>query len=517
MTAIQHVDDERSASALADVLNGTRTRPVVVVTVPAGRAEPWIDVEEIARETGTLATVYLMPTGPFTWEFSNRMAEGTQVYGGAGRVYPVGHEWISDLTKSPLRFAFNDADGNRATQQLISDALRMAAAAGLVHSLPARELRKVTGVVKMVVAGRALVDVGNMFPASIAEELTVEDTAIERIVTVGQRIEGWYDAESNRIDLSKALRPAADALATYRVGDVVLSKVTKVRSGKAELLLFPKTTTPPVVVTVLRADVTTNPADDLRTLMTVGEVLPARVVDTGPQWSLRLNDVDDDEPIAPAPPLLTGGPPWLVEELDEPVVEEPAARAPLPSQPRQTPALDPVAAAPPAPPAPNAPPAARPNPAMLDRNRARPIAPAAPPLPGPQPAAVPTRALLLKIDGLMADIARLEREAEEARAQQAATVDEREQLRYLLDQSDRRANKAEHELKATRSRLRKAGNAKAPGADAPGPQFLDREQGFRYRVLTQWATRTLPSEQRQRPLPDYVVGPRFLDSLDKLE
>lgn len=515
MTAIQHIDDERSASALADVLNGTRSRPVVVVTVPAGRSEPWIDVEEIARETGTLATVYLMPTGPFTWEFSNRMAEGTQVYGGAGRVYPVGHEWTSDLTKSPLRFAFNDADGERATQQLISDALRMAAAAGLVQSLPTRELRKVAGAVKIVIAGRALVDIGNMLPASIAEELTVEDTAIERIVTVGQHIEGWYDAESNRINLTKHLRPAGEALAAYNVGDVVLSKVTKVRSGKAELLLFPKTTTPAVVVPVLRADVTTNPADDLRTLLTVGEVVPARVVGPGPQWTLRLNDVDDDEPIAAAPSLLTGGPPWLIEELDEPVVDEPQPRAPLPSQPRQPTAVGHVGVEP-APSAQSTPPPARPNPAMFDRNRSRPAAQGTPPLPGPQPP-VPTRTLLLKIDGLAADVARLEREAEGARAQQAATVDEREQLRYLLDQADRRANKAEHELKATRSRLRKAGNARPAGVDTPGPQFVDREQGFRYRVLTQWATRTLPSEQRDRPLSDYLVGPRFLDSLDKLE
>ena len=71
-----------------------------------------------------------------------------------------------------------------------------------------------------------------------------------------------------------------------------------VHNGKAELVLYPKTThATPSSTTVLRADVTTNPADDLRTLMTVGEVIPARVVATGPKWALVLNDVDDDEPI----------------------------------------------------------------------------------------------------------------------------------------------------------------------------------------------------------------------------
>ena len=46
--ALKRVDDERSASALADLLNGhSRRLPVVIVTIPAGRAEPWIDVKEI--------------------------------------------------------------------------------------------------------------------------------------------------------------------------------------------------------------------------------------------------------------------------------------------------------------------------------------------------------------------------------------------------------------------------------------------------------------------------------------
>ena len=252
MPRIQRINDERSAVALAGLLNGnTRRRPVVVVTVPAGRIEPWIDVEEIAREAGNLAEVYLMPTGSFTLEFSRRMADGTQVYGGAGRVYPVGHEWAADLSKSPLRFAFNADDGQRATQRLISDTLRLAAASGLLQSLPTKELRQVSGVVKMTVAGRALVDIGNLMPAAVAEELTVEDVPIDRLVTSGQHLEGWYDSSSNRLDVAKSLRPASKALASYAVGEVVLAKVAMVRNGKAELVLYPRTKD--LAVSVVRA------------------------------------------------------------------------------------------------------------------------------------------------------------------------------------------------------------------------------------------------------------------------
>ena len=517
MANVQHIKDERSASALADLLNGNgRRRPVAVVTIPAGRTEPWIDVEEIAREAGSLADVYLMPTGSFTWEFSNRMAEGTQVYGGAGRVYPVGHEWASDLSKSPLRFAFNEDDGQRATEKLISDMLRMAASAGLLQSVPTRELRKVDTTVKIVVAGRALVDVGNLFPAAIAEELTVEDVPIDRIVTAGQRIEGWYDTDSNRVDIRQSLRPSGEALAAYAVGDVVLSKVAKVRNGKAELVLYPQTTTPPVVVTVLRADVTANPADDLRTLMTVGEVIPARVTATGPDWALTLHDVDDDEPIVSAPSLLPDGLPWLSEEPDRSEVDEPEAPTSLPMPPPAPTPVQVIEA-----PAPTQPPSAatpRPSPAMLDRSR---------PGPNPRPASTPpaaqrptesTRGLLFKVDGLMAEIAGLKRDVVNLQTQLLAGTDEREQLRFLLDQAERRANKAENDLKSTRARLRKAtSTSKSGSSTGNGPQFADPEQGFRYLVLTRWATRTLPSEQRDRPLADFLIGPRFLESLERLE
>lgn len=516
VATVQHIHDERSASALAGLLNGNaRRRPVAVVTIPAGRTDPWIDVEEIAREAGNLAEVYLMPTGSFTWEFSNRMAEGTQVYGGAGRVYPIGHEWASDLTKSPLRFAFNEEDGRSATQQLISDTLRMAAAAGLLQSLPTRDPRKVDSTVKMIVAGRALVDVGNRFPAAIAEELTVEDVPIERIVTAGLRIEGWYDADSNRVDIRKSLRPSADALAPYTVGDVLLSKVTKVRSDKAELLLYPQTSTPPVVVTVLRADVTSNPADDLQTLMTVGEVIPARVVRTGPHWALALDDVDDELTVE-APSLLAGGPPWLTEEPEHADVEEPQTITPLPLS--MPPTAPPPAIAEPAPGTPPAPVAARPNPAMLDRSRPRPIpGPGSTPPPSPIPADS-TKTLLRKVDGLTAEVNGLKREVEGLQNQLLAGADEREQLRFLLGQAERRANKAENDLRSTRARLRKAGSTTKPGvATTGGPHFADPEQGFRYLVLTRWASRTLPSEQQDRPLVDFLIGPRFLASVQRLE
>ena len=525
---VQRSETPGSVVALANLLNGnSRRRPVAVITIPAGRDEPWIDVDAIAREAGNLAEVHLIPTGALTWEFSSRMADGTQVYGGAGRVYPVGHEWATDLSRSPLRFAFDAADGERATQQLISDVLTTAAAAGLHQTVPAQALRRVKGTVKGTVAGRALVDVGNARPAAIAAELTVEGVPIERIVSAGQRINGRFEAESNRVDVRESLRESAEALSAYSVGDVVLTRVAKVRNGKAQLVLYPATTGPEVVVAVLREDVTTNPLDDLRTLMTVGEVVPARVAAAGSEWALVLNDVDDDEPILDAPSLLPGGPPWLIEEIVEPLVDEPTyvVPAPLPMPAAEPQALVEEPAAPVTEaPKPTSP---RPTPAIFDRNRPRPAAPTdAAPTPPPSliPPIVPapvqapsTKSLLLKIDGLNAENGALERDRDTLQTQLRAAADEREQLRYLLHQAERRANGAEHELKATRARLRKAGNTKATSPIGDEPRFADPEVGFRHLVLTRWASRLQPAEQAERPLLPYDIGEDFIESLHRLE
>lgn len=516
MGEFTRIDDAHSARALADRLNGQdRTRPLVVVTIPARREDPWIDVAEIAREAGDLAEVYLMPTGRFSWTFSHEMVEGTQVYGGAARVYPVGHEWASDLTKSPLRFAFSAADGRRATQQIISDMLRAAVGTGLLRSKPIQELRQVQGLVSMSVAGRALVDIGNAFPATIAEELTAEDLPIERLVSVGQSVQGWLDPQSNRLDVTKSLRAPADALAAYSVGDVVLAQVSVVAENEARLILYPPTNEPAVGVSISRADVTLNPLDDLRTLLTVGEAVRARVVEAGPAWSLRLNDVDDDEPIVAAPPLLQGGPPWLVEEDPEllAVEEQPRSAAAV----LQAPPTDPEPATDEAPNDDDAPPPPRPSPLMLDHKRAQ-TGPTPPPVRVPAVArSESTKQRLQKIDQLGSEIKSLKRERDALRAQLNASADENRQILMLRDEAERRANRAEHDLKVTRSRLRKAGNAKTVQARSEVPHFADPEQGFRYLVLTRWAIRTLPNEQQDRPLGDYVIGPDFLASLQDLE
>ncbi len=529
MTTVQLISSKRSASDLADLLNGAaRRKPVVVVTTSSGQERPWIDPERIAQEAGSLAEVYLMPTGDVSWAFSHLMADETQVYGGAGRVYPVGHEWTSNPRRSPLRFAFNTADGKWATDKLISDALRMAADAGLLQ--PPSQARPVTGTVTVVVSGRGILDLGQGLRATIAEELTVPGVRIERLLTVGQQVSGLYDPEAGRVDVRGGLRSADDALAGYGVGDVVLARVAMVRNGKAELVLYPKTAQSEVRVAVLRAAVTTNEADDLRTLMSLDEVVRARVTATEPTWCLTMADVDDDEPVAPAPSLLAGGPDWLIEELPSleaetpPTVAMPAQAPPAAQEPIEP---EPAGAEPePDPPAAPAPP----TPAIFSRRpTGEPAAKPAAPVPAPRPPSTPPvvatppeapsdtrQKQLLQITALKTKTATLEAEAEQARALAEANSDEIRQLRYEIKRVEDERNRAENALARSRTELRKARGKKSRPAAAE-PQFADPELGFRHLVQARWATRTPVAEQVARPLPEYGIGAGFIQSLADLE
>lgn len=507
MTTYQTIDSAEHARALAELLNGnSRTRPVVVVTIPAGRAAPWIDVVEIAKKVGDLAEIYLMPTGPHSWELSNNLPPMTQVYGGAGRVYPLGHEWASEPRRSPLRFAYDVDDGDRATNLLIDDALRMAAVAGLLDSRPASRVRR-TGVVKSIIAERAVVKIDRDL-GLVPDSLAFAGVPLERTLSAGMTVTGLYDAASHWFDIRESRLDPAEALSDYAVGDLVLAQVETVEVDEASLFLHPL-----VPVAVRREHVSSNELDDLRTLMSPGEVLTAHVVSTGPDWQLSLLDVDDDEVPLRAGSLFPGGPPWLEPPPDprDLIAEMPAAPEPLdlpapdPFEARTDLAPEPVVDDP-GPPAPVAP-----SPTILDPARRGLQQPASHPLPAPGVSAT-VKEMSLRIAALKAQVDTLTKERDEAVTRAAAQSGDLRLTQQQLHSAEAARAHVERQLEASRSRLRRS---RRP-AEAVRPEFADRERGFRFEVERAWATRIPPGEQPNLPLPDYDVGTRFLDSVAAL-
>lgn len=527
MSAIKRVTNTSEAEALAALLNGdSRTKPTVVVTVASGHTEPYADVERIAAEIGDLADLYLVTTGGHTWAFSNKMTPGTQVYGGAGRVYPVGLSWNIDLKQAPLRFAWSKSEGRKLTGQLIDDALDMAAAAGLFDSARTASTReRRAGTVRSIMSERALVDLGSGDLASIPPQLAQAGVPIERVLAPGMHVDGVLEKKSRWLDIRESRPTAEEALKTYAAGDVVPAEVRSVLAGSAGLRLHPD-----VTVELFRSEVTGDPDDDLQALLTPGEVVLARVVATGPKWRLSLREVREHDTVREALALYAGGPPWLDPDAPPPAVVEHVEPEPSPAviepvQPVET------AAEPDTEPAPQAPPKpAIPSPAMMPRRKGEPVRAVRPtptPTPAPSPEPVPEKehppakkaavqSMSLQVTAIKAEKAHLEAELAELRDQVSGLRNERVQFAKDLARAARQVETRDAELARMRSQLRRAKQRTAP-PDVALPVFADRERGFRHLVEASWARRIPVGEQPTRPLPDFAIGERFLDSVDALE
>ncbi len=494
------IKTESEARRLAGDINSLlRVRPFVVVTTPAQSARPYIDPDEIETQVGDLAEVFLIRTGPESWAFSQQMPELTQVYGGAGRAYPVGTDWVHDPYRAPLRFAWGPEEGPKAADLLATDALRMAAEAGLLSKATAGEISEAGTVERLVLPSRALVRTDGRHIASIRQELLHPDVTIDRLLSVGMRVHGSLDPESGRYDVRQMMLPAEEALSAYRPGDVVLAMVEEAAGDHARLRLHPE-----VEVVVARAEVTSNDLDLVSSLMSPGEVLAVRVLDTGPTWRLSLLDVDDEEAPRPAPSLLRGGPPWLLPPVatepeqvaDEVTAAELAAPDTL-TEPPEAPAPD---TAPP-------PPAVRPTPRLLDRR--------------PQQGGAP--AVAAEIEGLRRELAAVRAELGSATARietlHQALRDvggERQLLHNQLERAKARADRLDQQLKQSKTELRKA-RQKAPRKNADGrgdgAVFPDDEEQFRFEVLVAWAQRIPAADKADLPLRDYRFGPDFLPTV----
>ena len=504
------IDSPDRAERLADhLLDAKRSKPVVVITRAAGQSAPYIDVDQIIHVVSELADVYVLPTGSITVALANRLPEKTQVYGGAGRVYPVDSAWQTDPYAAPLRFAFGAAHGPAATENLIADALGAAHTAGLGTKSPGATVVRVAGKVEALFPpSRALVRTDDDRFATIWQELLFHGLPIERAFQVGMRVDGLLDVDESRIDVSDCLRKPGEALAGYAVGAVVLGRVVAVDNISVCVELYPGAR-PEMSAT----EVTGNPLDRLTTLMSVGEVLPVRVTTRGGRdgrgWHLSTLDVEDSEEPLASPSLLPGGPPWLVmaEADPEAVVAPPVVEPP-----------------------------------------AHVVEPSADPLP-PHPESLPPHPESLlstslrgdrAISGSLAEvddgesqtrkIAMLETQLKQLRKSERALQVEldgfREQSRELFAEVQKlgeTAGKARTNLRVEKQKSQqldkklRAAKAGALASSSSEVLFADPGVQFRYDVDVEYANRIPAAEKAIRPRHELRLGPDFLASLNDVE
>lgn len=292
----------------AYLLTASRGRPVVVVTRATGRTVAYAAVDELREALTGLADLVEITTAKASWAFSETVPDGCQVYGGAGRVYPIGNEWLDDPYLSPLRFAYSVTDRTEITRLLRSDAMSMSAR--VEHSRPAaaEQPRPVEGQVSGIAADRAIVQLDGSGLGVVWPEFVLPGQAAERLFTKGMHIRGIQDPHSRRIDVSGMRRTSDEALTCYTPGDTILARVTRVETTGCTVELFPG------VSQEVASDDLVRDGADVRLLMVEGDVLRFWFADRdGDEWVLSLLDAGPAEEVVPAPSILAGGPPWIAQ------------------------------------------------------------------------------------------------------------------------------------------------------------------------------------------------------------
>lgn len=132
---------------------------------------------------------------------------------------------------------------------------------------------------------------------------------LDAFLVVGMSLAGEWDPNALRFFPDFGDWTESRFLDAYPDGTVVLGMVAAVSRQEADVRPHPAFS-----VTMKRDEVSSNPKDVIERLWTVGDIVSVRVVrDPAGRLRLRHFDVDDDEPIAEAPPVVDGGEPWLTK------------------------------------------------------------------------------------------------------------------------------------------------------------------------------------------------------------
>nr|WP_274637370.1 hypothetical protein [Microbacterium bovistercoris] len=304
LSSAQWIETREDAVTLAQWIMSMRDRPLVVLSTDPATDELAVDVEDVRSGVGDLADVVVIRTGRATWALDQHLPDRTQVYGGAGRSYPVDFGSDPDWSRAPLRFP-----GPRAVGLLVGDAIAQASRGGVFQRRAADDQIPASGRVRGFVESRAIVDVDGHRMATISDELLYPLYPLEWMLSVGQQVTGVLDVASRRLLLPHRAPSTAELMDAFPHRGVTLALVARVAGDQATVLLHPD-----AAFRLRREDVSVNPLDTLDLLLAEGDVVLVRVLHLSDgSIHLTMLDVDDDDEVVPALALVDGGPPWLVE------------------------------------------------------------------------------------------------------------------------------------------------------------------------------------------------------------
>ncbi|WP_193608082.1 hypothetical protein [Nocardioides lijunqiniae] len=303
MAAVVSTSD--GARGLAEeILDPTRTTPILAVSVAAGRPQPLVDVARLEDEVGPAASVHVLSTEAATWELKRRLPPGLDVFGDAIRIWSPG-VGVTEDDRHPLLLLREGPDPEELVTQV-------------ADLLGTGEHREHGAVVVSVSPEGALLRLPDGTTVAVpAHEVTRHALPVTRVLRPAQRVRALVltDASSEHPATGSLLPLEPDPLRrlvdAYGVGATLLGRRLDHprHDGRIELL--------PGVTGRLRHDGRGAPPrgavpaghreDDL-----VAVTITA--IDTGvPLDGIELVVADDDGRVKAAS-LHPDGPPWLTRE-----------------------------------------------------------------------------------------------------------------------------------------------------------------------------------------------------------
>lgn len=310
MTNTQVSDSAGVQRLVSALLSESRKKPACVITIPFNQGKPVVTFEDLG-ETADVCDFYLIENSDLTREFAALMPANTSVFNGSIKVYPVAFSTETDPFSLPIFHLKTDS------QKLIDSVVNEIWARADVSSLKSAQLSRSTQAAAKVIRffdARAMVQLDNGVFATIRQEISFPGVPLEWIFKTNDKVTGRYDAEDGAFIPDSAERTIKDVAEAYGVGSVVLALVSEIgrQTGKVRLL-------PNVEVEIKREEISHNERDLVEDLVDVGDVVSVRLYrhDEG-AIRVRMDDIDDDEVVLEALPLVAGGMPWLVEGRDVP-------------------------------------------------------------------------------------------------------------------------------------------------------------------------------------------------------
>lgn len=475
-----------TGAELAAHMQSEREQHLVVISQRTDSETLNLDAQYVADRLDGWAEVIVLRNTSTAYELSDILPEDWRVFGDSARAYPAD---ASLEAGRPSRYIVARAAGQlrKAADELIDlvEAMPLppaAAATQNVRPVPSAEsVRQDALVAGFLGSGeRALVDLPDGSRAIVRQEDVVPDVRLDWLMAPGRNVSGVLNPETRILDLSAEVHIPRVGQA-YQWGSVVLCLVESVEAGSAKLALVPGDN-----ISVPVADISSNPLDQADELLTVGQVVAARLLLDAGRRRLSLIDVDDEETPMPAPTLVNGGTPWL--EL---------GRNLLPPSPDELAESE-----------------AEPSLVTPGQGHVLPGAIEAKSRPA-------LKEVLLQLEAARAEIRSLRKDLQN----NDDGSQSREELRTELDELReglRKDTATIHELRLEARRktelLMKAQD-RARGAERRldraeriDAEFSSQDELFRHELYLAWVARVSAAEKQRFPLQKFTIGPKFLES-----